>query len=443
MSGKGYLVKPLGRAQELAYPSRVVFQLDFEGTPPAGVDVGPGVISSNPAEVISGSASLVVTQNDVAEGKWLFSSTTPLVPGRTYQLFADYRILDYRPTTFSGLLGIGFRDEFGGMPPERSASLFLPDTSGPGQQGTLRAVIKASTSTVPIVGGLTDTGSVAIDNVRLVEGTGGPWRRDFGNGIVLVNPTPEALFISQADIAGPQNRTQTKRILGAQVPDLNDGSAVTDGLWLPSGDGVVLLAATVRAPVPSAVAHVTIATHDADATLTWPPVSEYAAGYLVRYGESSGSLTRSAASGPMGWIQLTELTPGTTYSARVTAHDFLGREGAAVDIAFKTTDTPPDRPVFTLSAESPALAPGGVASLEGTGLADGEVAASGPAFPLTMGGTTVSVNGLSAPLLSVSAGRVSFIVPWEIAGDAAVIGLSRDAVNAPEQRAPIVAARPR
>jgi uncharacterized protein (TIGR03437 family) len=443
MSGRGYLGQPLGEPQELPYPSQVVFQLDFDGGPvPPGVALGGGTVSTNPAEVISGAGSFVVRQNDIAEGKWLFTSTPALVPGHTYQLFADYKVLDYRPTTFAGLLGIGFRDERGDMPAERSASLFLPDVSGPGQQGTLRAALKASTANAVVVGGLTDTGAVAIDNVRLIDGTGGVWRRDFENGIVLVNPTPDALFVSQSDVAGPRNRTQIRRISGAQVSEWNDGSAVTGGIELPSGDGIVLLAAPLSARLPSAVGTVTVSALDSEATLTWPAVAEYAAGYLIRYGESADALTHGAASGPLGWIHLTDLRPGTTYLARISAHDFAGHEGPAVNVTFTTSGTSTARPHFTLAPESPALAPGGVATLVGDGLADANVSAAGPAFPPTLAGTVVTVNGVTAPLLAAAPDHVSFIVPWEVAGDTAIVGLSRDGVPAPERQAPIVAARP-
>ena len=53
------------------------------------------------------------------------------------------------------------------------------------------------------------------------------WRRDFENGIVLVNPTPEAMFVSLAQIQGPLRRTNIRRIKGNQVPAWNSGAAVT------------------------------------------------------------------------------------------------------------------------------------------------------------------------------------------------------------------------
>ena len=440
LAGKGYLGQPLGPATELPYAARLVFNLDFESPAPSGVLIGPGMLTTNPAEVISGSASFVLRQNDLGEGKWLFQAANLLQPGMTYQLFADYRILDYRPTSFAGLLGIGFRDEFGGMPPERSASLYLPDSAGPGQQGTLRAAIKASRSDTAILGGLTDTGAVAFDNIRLVEGTGGVWRRDFENGIVLVNPTPAPLFVSQAEIAGPRSRRDVRRIAGTQAPAWNDGSAVTSGVWLPAGDGIILLAARHAAPTVAGVGAITVVPGTDVMTLVWPAMPEPVAGYLIRYGETSDNLTRSAAAGPMAWITLTELAPGQTYVARVTAHDFLGHEGPAVDVTFTAPGTALDRPAFTLS--SPALAPGSIATVDGSQISNVQLTANTSTLPLSLGGTAVLVNGVAAPIVSVSPNRAAFVVPWEITGSEAVLVVIHNGVASAERRVPIAKARP-
>ncbi len=442
MSGKGYLGQPLGPAGELAYSQGVMFELDFEQAgAPGNVFIGPGTLSTDPAEVIAGARSLVVSQSDITEGKWFFVGQVPLVPGRTYQLFADYRILDYQPTTFLGLFGIGFRDAQGGLPPERSASLFLPDTDGPGQHGTLRAVIKASRPDIEVVGGLIDTGAVAIDNVRLIEGTGGVWRRDFENGVVLANPTPEPLYVSQAELAGPRGRTGIRRISGTQDPVWNDGSPVTAGIWIGPGDGIVLLAARHAAAPPAMPGSVMILPQTESATLAWDPAPSHA-GYIVRYGESLADLTSAATAGPSAMIQLTNLVPGTSYVARITAIDYLGNEGPARDVSLHTSGAAPVRPIFTLSAATPAIAPGSYVQLEGSGLADAEEAANGPALPLTIGTTTVRVNGAAAALMSVAPGQIAFLAPWEVTGDRAVITVTRGGVTSAERSAPIVAARP-
>lgn len=442
LSGKGYLGQPLDVAQELPYAYRTVFALDFESAAmPPGVVLGAGRLTTAPAEVIGGTTSFVATKTDMNDGQQLFRADLALEPGKTYQLFADYRILGYQPTTFAGLFGVGFKGEDGTLQPGRAASLFLPDTDGPGQQGTLRAVLKASRSDIAIVGGMTDTGSIALDNVRLLEATGNVWRREFENGIVLVNPTPEPLYVPQADIAGTRNRSGIKRILGSQVPAWNSGEAVTAGIWIGSGDGIVLLADRVPAAMPALPAAPVTLIDASGVTLAWAQGPTPVAGYLVRYGENAANLTRSVAAGPTAWIRLEELTPGTTYLARLTAHDFLGNEGPAREVTFTTAGTQPVRPMFALSTQTPALSAGGLVYLEGSHLADAEATASG-ALPLELAGTTVHVNGVAAALMSVAPNVVAFITPWQVTGNDAVVVVTRGGVRGAEIRASIVAARP-
>jgi uncharacterized protein (TIGR03437 family) len=63
------------------------------------------------------------------------------------------------------------------------------------------------------------------------------------------------------------------------------------------------------------------------------------------------------------------------------------------------------------------LTPGGVASLFGSNLADSTVLAGLP-LPTVLGGVTVTVNGVAAPLYFVSPNQINFQVPWELLGQA-------------------------
>ena len=58
------------------------------------------------------------------------------------------------------------------------------------------------------------------------------WRRDFGNGIVLVNPTGESKMI---DLGGT-----FRKIKGFCDPQFNDGSEL-NSIELPPASGVLLL----------------------------------------------------------------------------------------------------------------------------------------------------------------------------------------------------------
>ena len=58
------------------------------------------------------------------------------------------------------------------------------------------------------------------------------------------------------------------------------------------------------------------------------------------------------------------------------------------------------------------IANGELLTLYGTNLAASTVVAGGTTFPMSLGGVTVSINGLSAPIYYVSPGQISVIVPY-------------------------------
>jgi hypothetical protein len=76
------------------------------------------------------------------------------------------------------------------------------------------------------------TGSLWLDDVSLKEGSSQVWRRDFNEGIVIVNATKST---HQIPLGQP-----FRKIRGVQVPSLNDGSVVTH-VTLPPQDGIILL----------------------------------------------------------------------------------------------------------------------------------------------------------------------------------------------------------
>ncbi len=73
---------------------------------------------------------------------------------------------------------------------------------------------------------------------------------------------------------------------------------------------------------------------------------------------------------------------------------------------------------------SPGLAPGELISIYGTGLSAGEAARAsydpGGILPLSLAGTTVTVNGVAAPILYASGQQVDAAVPFEVSGSGTV-----------------------
>ncbi len=71
---------------------------------------------------------------------------------------------------------------------------------------------------------------------------------------------------------------------------------------------------------------------------------------------------------------------------------------------------------------SPAiLTPGTFATIYGVQLAAQPAQAMGAPFPVTLGGVSVLVNGIQAPLYYVSPTQIDFVVPWEVTGTQATI----------------------
>ena len=82
------------------------------------------------------------------------------------------------------------------------------------------------------------------------------------------------------------------------------------------------------------------------------------------------------------------------------------------------------------------LAPGGLATVYGSNLADAEhLITASPNFPASAAGVSVSVNGVPAPLIYVSPTQINFQIPWATApGTSIPIIVTRDSVaSAPEQ----------
>jgi Hypothetical glycosyl hydrolase family 15/Carbohydrate binding domain len=91
-------------------------------------------------------------------------------------------------------------------------------------------------------------GQVWLDDVHLQAGASSVWRRDFQNGIVLVNP-------AGTPMTAPLGRP-FRRILGMRDPATNDGSTVTQAA-VPPGDALFLIGSDATPPAPVTDLHPT------------------------------------------------------------------------------------------------------------------------------------------------------------------------------------------
>lgn len=234
---KGYLGMPLGDAVEMVSPTTTIWEEDFEdGKLPSEIEVD--------SEVYVNNGTLLFDNPDHTSYRELIKTNTKansviLSSGKTYVVEFDWKILETLDDCFRAGIA-GSEGAVGNYPlPEviagESGRVHFPVTLNHGSKFELYFALYS--------GG----GKVAIDDIHITEGGAGPWRRDFENGFVLVNPINKAYTFSAAELAGDLGRTGIKRILGTQDPDINNGQPVTDTLTLQAFDAIILLADSIQA----------------------------------------------------------------------------------------------------------------------------------------------------------------------------------------------------
>ena len=245
---KGYLGAALSSATELASGGAVLFQQDFEAgpLPPSLSASGTVYVSNDPNEIISGQGSLVLSNPDHTKPGTVTISTVPgaiqLTPGQTSLVRLDFRVLETLDVGFSVTL---CGDKACTSTKDYSVNIVKGDRGTINLPLTVASAAANWTLTLAIYDG---GGKLAVDNLRVLEGGAGPWRRDFENGLVLVNPLNTPHTFSATDLAGVFHRTGIHRIKGTQAPDINTGESVTGSLTLGAFDAIILLADRVNVP---------------------------------------------------------------------------------------------------------------------------------------------------------------------------------------------------
>jgi hypothetical protein len=233
---KGYLGMPLGDAVELRSPETLLWEEGFEGGAIPSDMQGEGAVEDGRLVIYNPdhTAYKQTTKVETKTGSISFSS------GKTYIVEFDWEILETIDDRFfvgvtcsDGVLGSYTLPEvFAGS----SGKVRFPVTLNYGSNFKLELVLTS--------GG----GRVAVDNVKVYEGGAGPWRRDFENGFVLVNPLNKPYTFTAEELAGSWSRTDIKHIQGTQAPEVNNGEPVTDTLTLQPFDTIILLTDHVSSP---------------------------------------------------------------------------------------------------------------------------------------------------------------------------------------------------
>ena len=130
------------------------------------------------------------------------------------------------------------------------------------------------------------------------------------------------------------------------------------------------------------------------------------------------------------WVTFTGSTSGTgsgTVSYTVAANTGVARTGVINIGGLDFTISQAAAPVTITGMQngasftSPPLAPGSVASIFGSNLANSSTN-SGSTLPLTLAGVSVTINGAAAPISYVSPTQINIQIPWATAsGTASVI----------------------
>ena len=151
--------------------------------------------------------------------------------------------------------------------------------------------------------------------------------------------------------------------------------------------------------------------------------------------------------------QLTAAVPANLVAAAGSASITVSNPGRLVSkaVAFLIASAPPPAvpsPAITPGgvgntfSSMPVIAPGALISIYGTNLASGEARASGAPLPNVLNGTSVSINGVAAPLLFVSAAQINVQAPWELAAGSADVVVRSGSRDSAAAKVTVAAAAP-
>jgi uncharacterized protein (TIGR03437 family) len=90
----------------------------------------------------------------------------------------------------------------------------------------------------------------------------------------------------------------------------------------------------------------------------------------------------------------------------------------------------------------PSIAPGALISIYGSNLASSDARAPATPLPKSLNGTAVSINGIPAPLLFVSATQINAQAPFEIAAGTATVVVHSGTLESPAVKVEVRAAAP-
>ena len=245
---KGYLGMPLGDPIELASTATTIWEETFEaGSIPSSItgEIPHVYVSQEAENIIAGTGSLIIDNPDHATSIDYIeastkSSAVAFESGKTYVIEFDWEILETFDDTFTvSIIGSnGIVDSY----------WHNGEVKGDAGKTRFHVTLPTGSNHRIYFQLMSGGGKIAIDNLRVTEGGAGPWRRDFENGFVLVNPLNKPYTFTAEELSGSYARTDIKRILGTQAPEINNGEPVTETLTLEPFDAIILLSDPMTSP---------------------------------------------------------------------------------------------------------------------------------------------------------------------------------------------------
>lgn len=148
---------------------------------------------------------------------------------------------------------------------------------------------------------------------------------------------------------------------------------------------------------------------------------------VLTLGPNPGVNTVTASSGSLIGSPVTFNALGTTSGLAPTL--FTG--GMVNGASFRPSGAP-----------GGSVAPGAIVALFGSDLASAQIPAQATPLPTTLGDTTVTFNGIAAPLFFVSPGQINAQVPWNISPGEVAVRIRRSFLEIPSQSFQLAAVSP-
>ena len=292
-----------------------------------------------------------------------------------------------------------------------SVTVVNPPPDG-GTSNSLTLTINPAPNPVPVLTSLLPASATAggpaftlsVRGANFVSGSVVQWNGS-NRVTTLVNSTQVTASILAGDIAAAGAIAIT---VFSPAPGGGTSNALTFTVTPPAPNPV---------PVLSSLSPATALSGGADFTLT-ANGSNFVPGASVQWNGSNRATTFISNTQLSAVILAADIAkPG---NFQVTVFNPPPAGGASNALTFTITAGPPTINfggiVNAASSAGLPLAAGAIASVFGTNFSASAASASSLPLPTTLGGVSLAINGVAAPLFAVTPQQINFQIPWEMLG---------------------------